>query len=243
MSATAPATYLRWMAQGHEYFTARLEAIGDERLDGPSALPGWSGRHLLSHVGHNATALARLAHWAATGEPTPMYPSPSARAEEIESGARWPASRLRDFVEEEQERLDTALDKITDEGWRAAAPMRPVARRSASRDAPPISRGGSPAAGGPRACTPPRGRRCRNCRPGCDPRRARPLGDPVGLPPDFAEVSLPSKTLACPASLFMVQCNATQHWRCEWMIGIPWTDPRVTPSGGPARWLRWPPER
>ncbi|MFD8870448.1 maleylpyruvate isomerase family mycothiol-dependent enzyme [Streptomyces sp. NPDC059590] len=119
MSATAPATYLRWMAQGHEYFTARLEAIGDERLDGPSALPGWSGRHLLSHVGHNATALARLAHWAATGEPTPMYPSPSARAEEIESGARWPASRLRDFVEEEQERLDTALDKITDEGWRA----------------------------------------------------------------------------------------------------------------------------
>ncbi|MEU0803758.1 maleylpyruvate isomerase N-terminal domain-containing protein [Streptomyces sp. NPDC005970] len=47
------------MAQGHEYFTARLEAIGDERLDGPGALPGWSGRHLLSHVGHNATAPRR----------------------------------------------------------------------------------------------------------------------------------------------------------------------------------------
>ncbi|MCX4908977.1 maleylpyruvate isomerase N-terminal domain-containing protein [Streptomyces sp. NBC_00878] len=118
-AGAAPLRELRWTAQGHQYFMSCLKLIDDCRLEGPSALPGWSGRHLLSHVGHNARALARLAHWAATGEPTPMYPSPSARAEEIDTGARWPVPRLRDFVEEEQDRLVAELDRIIDERWQA----------------------------------------------------------------------------------------------------------------------------
>lgn len=92
------AAALGWMAGGQEYLLSCLKAVGDEELAGPSRLPGWSGKHLLSHVGHNARALARLAHGAATGEPTPMYASPTARAEEIETGAAWSPDRLRDFV-------------------------------------------------------------------------------------------------------------------------------------------------
>ncbi|MFG2023701.1 maleylpyruvate isomerase family mycothiol-dependent enzyme [Streptomyces sp. NPDC048825] len=107
------------MAEGHAYFLSQLKAVGDEELRGPSRLPGWSGRHLLSHVGHNAKALGRLAHWAATGEPTPMYPSPDARAEEIESGAAWPVPHLRAFVEAEHDRLAAALDRLTDPKWDA----------------------------------------------------------------------------------------------------------------------------
>nr|WSY56816.1 maleylpyruvate isomerase family mycothiol-dependent enzyme [Streptomyces sp. NBC_00886] len=119
MTEAAPSRELRWTAEGHQYFMSCLKLIDDRRLEGSSALPGWSGRHLLSHVGHNARALARLAHWAATGEPTPMYPSPSARAEEIDTGARWPVPRLLDFVDEEQDRLIAALDRIADERWQA----------------------------------------------------------------------------------------------------------------------------
>ncbi|MEU6579061.1 maleylpyruvate isomerase family mycothiol-dependent enzyme [Streptomyces sp. NPDC046805] len=107
------------MTEGHEYFLSRLKAVGDTELEGPSRLPDWTGRHLLSHVGHNARALARLAHWAATGEPTPMYPSPSTRAEEIEIGAAWPTDRLRGFVVEEQDRLTDALGRIADDRWQA----------------------------------------------------------------------------------------------------------------------------
>jgi len=111
--------HLRWMTEGHEYFLSRLKSVGDGELEGPSRLPGWTGRHLLSHVGHNARALARLAHWAATGEETPMYPSSSARAEEIETGAAWPAGRLREFVVQEQDQLADALDRIAGTRWQA----------------------------------------------------------------------------------------------------------------------------
>ncbi|KDN73104.1 hypothetical protein DF19_06120 [Streptomyces olindensis] len=119
MTATAPSASLRWMSEGHEYFLSCLKQVDDARLEGPSLLPGWTGKHLLSHVGHNARALARLAHWAATGEPTPMYPDASARAEEIELGATWPAVQLRDFVVEEQNGLVSALGNITESGWQA----------------------------------------------------------------------------------------------------------------------------
>ncbi|MEU2424907.1 maleylpyruvate isomerase family mycothiol-dependent enzyme [Streptomyces sp. NPDC007851] len=119
MTNAPTSSYLPWMTEGHEYFMSALKQIGDEQLEGPSALPGWTGRHLLSHVGHNARALGRLAHWAATGEPTAMYPNPSARAEEIEAGAVWPAAQLRDFVEDEQVRLSVALDRLTGVQWQA----------------------------------------------------------------------------------------------------------------------------
>ena len=110
---------LAWMAQGYEFFLAQSKLNDDADLDGPSRLPGWTGRHLLSHVGHNARALGRLAHWARTGEPTPMYPSPDARVREIEAGAGWPVGRLREFVEDEQEVLSAALAGFTEQMWSA----------------------------------------------------------------------------------------------------------------------------
>jgi maleylpyruvate isomerase len=119
MTTGTPARSLHWMAEGRAYFLSQLKAVGDEELRGPSRLPGWSGRHLLSHLGHNARALGRLAHWAATGEPTLMYPSPHARAEEIEYGAAWPVPRLRAFVEAEHDRLAVALARLTDPKWDA----------------------------------------------------------------------------------------------------------------------------
>ena len=103
------------MTEGHRYFLATLAQVSDDELFAPSALPGWTGRHILSHVGHNARAVRRLAHWAATGEPTPMYSRPTARAREIALGARWNPQRLRSFVEVEQVALAAALEQLDDE--------------------------------------------------------------------------------------------------------------------------------
>jgi len=105
------------MTEGHRYFLAGLAQVSDDELFAPSALPGWTGRHILSHVGHNARAVRRLAHWAATGEPTPMYSRPTARAAEIALGARWDPERLRSFVEVEQDALAAALQQLDNERW------------------------------------------------------------------------------------------------------------------------------
>ncbi len=105
------------MTEGHRYFLARLAQVSDDELSAPSALPGWTGRHILSHVGHNARAVGRLAHWAATGEPTPMYSGPDARAAEIALGARWDPARLRSFVVVEQDALAAAFEKLDVEHW------------------------------------------------------------------------------------------------------------------------------
>jgi maleylpyruvate isomerase len=105
------------MTEGHRYFVARLAQVSDAELSAPSALPGWTGRHILSHVGHNARAVGRLAHWAATGEPTPMYFGPTARAAEIALGAGWDPERLRSFVIVEQDALAAALEKLDVEQW------------------------------------------------------------------------------------------------------------------------------
>lgn len=111
--------YLRWMCDGYDYFASSLKLISDTELAQPSALPGWTGKHVISHVGYNARALARLAHWAATGERTPMYPNPATRDKEIQAGANWSVPTLRAFVEQEQRHLTTALARITGEAWQA----------------------------------------------------------------------------------------------------------------------------
>src|SRR5438105_774245 len=76
----------------------------------PSALPGWMRRHVLAHVGYNALALQRLAAWARTGEPHPMYGSTGQCASEIAEGATWDGPRLRAFVADTAARLAADLD-------------------------------------------------------------------------------------------------------------------------------------
>jgi maleylpyruvate isomerase len=112
---TTLSRHLGWMAEGHRYFTTTLDRLTDDELSAPTALSGWTGRHLLAHVGYNAQALGRLAHWAATGEPTPMYPDPDARTRQIDLGARWEPPLLRSFVAVTQEELAAALDRLGSE--------------------------------------------------------------------------------------------------------------------------------
>jgi maleylpyruvate isomerase len=107
------------MDEGYAYFTEGVDLLDDERLYEPSALAGWTRRHVIAHVGLNARALSRLAHWAATGERTPMYADDTARARELEQGVGLPASELRALLCIEQARLRAALDRLDAAGWDA----------------------------------------------------------------------------------------------------------------------------
>ncbi|MEU4576286.1 maleylpyruvate isomerase family mycothiol-dependent enzyme [Nonomuraea sp. NPDC023979] len=111
------ADALRWMAQGGAILGRALAALPDDRLDGPSRLPGWSGRHLLAHLAANADALVNLAHWARTGEERPMYPSPERRDADIEAGAALPAAELRAWLARAALTLDARLAELDRSQW------------------------------------------------------------------------------------------------------------------------------
>jgi len=111
--------HLRWVTSGYRYFSDNLARIGDSDIARSSALPDWTRKHVVAHVGFNARALRRLVRWAATGVPTPMYPNSTARASEIGEGAGWDGPRLRTFLDAEQNELASALCRLGDEGWSA----------------------------------------------------------------------------------------------------------------------------
>lgn len=108
----------RWMQQGTTLLgkEADLDATA---LDVPSALPGWSRRHLLAHLAANADALGNLIRWAATGEPSPMYASPGERAAGIEQGSRLPARDLAAWLRQSAGALEEAMTRLSGEQWRA----------------------------------------------------------------------------------------------------------------------------
>jgi maleylpyruvate isomerase len=107
------------MGAGTGLFSRAVDALPDDLLRAPSALPGWSRAHVVAHVARNAEALTRLASWARTGVETPMYPSREHRAAEIESSAQAPADVLRAELTGTAATLDDALAALDDTTWQA----------------------------------------------------------------------------------------------------------------------------
>lgn len=113
---------LAWCRRGTAHFARALGGLTDDELLLPSGLVGWTRRHLVAHVAYNAAALCRLMDWARTGVETPMYASPSARNEEIESGATLNPAALRNLYDHTVARLDERWRNATEAVW--AAPVR-----------------------------------------------------------------------------------------------------------------------
>ncbi len=105
---------LFWMDAGTAYFAARLDGAD---LYADSSLPGWTRRHVVAHVAANARGLGRLAHWAATGEKTPMYASAQARNAEIEELATLPLKALVALFEQTAADFRAALLSLPEPRW------------------------------------------------------------------------------------------------------------------------------
>ncbi|QYN36068.1 maleylpyruvate isomerase family mycothiol-dependent enzyme [Pseudonocardia sp. DSM 110487] len=113
------AVTLPWLGSGTKLLTGAVNALPDDALRTPSALPGWSRAHVVAHVARNAEALTRLVTWARTGIETPMYSSREQRAAEIESSAQAPADVLRAELATTAADLDAALAALDDTTWQA----------------------------------------------------------------------------------------------------------------------------
>jgi maleylpyruvate isomerase len=118
-----PAARAAELGQRVDVASARVLAtaagISDPQAREPSALPGWSRGHVLTHLARNADGLRNLLIWARTGVVTPQYPSVEVRNEEIEAGAGRPARELViDFVDSATALGDEAA-RLRDADWAA----------------------------------------------------------------------------------------------------------------------------
>ncbi|PWU44175.1 maleylpyruvate isomerase [Micromonospora globispora] len=110
---------LKWVEHGTELLATQVAALDEQAMTEPSALPGWTRKHLAAHVAANADALGNLVHWARTGERTPMYSSMDQRNADIESGAKHSATQLAAWMNRSARNLAVAMDALTTDQWRA----------------------------------------------------------------------------------------------------------------------------
>jgi maleylpyruvate isomerase len=110
---------LAWAGDGAAHLRGLMTRMGDDAFAAPSALPGWSRAHVLTHIARNADAMINLLRWAATGTETPAYPSVEARNADIEAGATRIPAEIRDDVVASSDRLAAAVRKLPKEAWSA----------------------------------------------------------------------------------------------------------------------------
>lgn len=110
---------LAWAGDGAAHLRGLMSRMGDDAFAAPSALPGWSRAHVLSHIARNADGMINLLDWARTGVPKPAYPSVEARNADIDTGAARPPAEIRDDVVDSSDRLAVVVRTMTADAWSA----------------------------------------------------------------------------------------------------------------------------
>lgn len=110
---------LAWAEHGTKLVYEGLTGLDETGLSGPSELPGWNRRQVTAHLAANAEAVGNLVHWAATGEPTPMYCSLEQRAADIQTGSNRAGDDLRAWFYTSAGRLSDAMRALTPQQWSA----------------------------------------------------------------------------------------------------------------------------
>lgn len=107
----------QWVRDGSALFSRALSAVSDSELQDASLLPDWTRAHVTAHVAANAQAIGRLLHWAATGEPTAMYPSLAERDREIAERSSLPADQLCAWFSQSDLAMQSAMESMSRESW------------------------------------------------------------------------------------------------------------------------------
>jgi maleylpyruvate isomerase len=108
---------LAWAGDGAAHLRGLMMRMGDDAFAAPSALPGWSRAHVLTHVARNADAMINLLTWARTGVSTPAYASREQRDADIEAGAHRAPVVIRTDVVESSDRLAQVVRAMPEPAW------------------------------------------------------------------------------------------------------------------------------
>jgi maleylpyruvate isomerase len=117
-----PLVLLGDVDRATELLLRTAEDLDPTTISAPSLLPGWTIGHVLTHVARNADAQTNLLTWARTGTKTPMYASPSTRAEGIEAGAARPLREQIEDIRATHERFADAGAAMSAEAWTFVIP-------------------------------------------------------------------------------------------------------------------------
>jgi maleylpyruvate isomerase len=110
---------LAWAGDGAAHLRGLMTRMGDDAFRAPSALPGWSRAHVLTHIARNADGMINLLTWARTGVPTPAYASADARNADIDAGATRTPAEIRDDVVASSDRLAQVVRAMPERAWSA----------------------------------------------------------------------------------------------------------------------------
>lgn len=114
---TDPLALMNEVSRATERMLATAATFDDAAVAAPSALPGWTRGHVLTHVARNADGLGNLLHWARTGIVTPQYASPEEREAGIEAGFARPAAEQIADLRDAGDRYAAAAAVLTPEQW------------------------------------------------------------------------------------------------------------------------------
>ncbi|GAA2141108.1 maleylpyruvate isomerase family mycothiol-dependent enzyme [Kitasatospora kazusensis] len=117
--AETAARTLRDLAESTERLLGTADALHQSAVMEPSALPGWSRGHVLTHLARNADSLVNLLDGARTGREIPQYRSLEARDQDIEDGADRPIGEQFEDLRASAARLAEAAAKLPDRAWSA----------------------------------------------------------------------------------------------------------------------------
>lgn len=116
--ATRPVIDLAGVARAHRRVAELVAGLDDEACRRPSALPGWTVGHVLTHLARNADGMRGIVEAAAVGQVVAQYPGGlDQRARDIEEGAARPAALLAADVVTAGAALEAAWTRITDDVW------------------------------------------------------------------------------------------------------------------------------
>ncbi|MFC8451203.1 maleylpyruvate isomerase family mycothiol-dependent enzyme [Kitasatospora sp. NPDC057223] len=113
------AAGLRLVADATAHLLRSVAELPPEAVAGPSALPGWTRGHVLTHLARNADSLVNLLDGARTGRDIPQYATPEARDQDIEDGAPRPLDLQLADLHESAERFTMAAAALDDAAWGA----------------------------------------------------------------------------------------------------------------------------
>jgi maleylpyruvate isomerase len=118
--AGVPTAWIAGCVDAHRALLADLEGLTDDDGRRPSALPGWSVGHLLTHLARNADSVVRRLDGAARGEVLDQYAGGVAgRAADIEAGAGRPAAELVSDVRSSSAAAERAMFELPPGSWDA----------------------------------------------------------------------------------------------------------------------------
>jgi maleylpyruvate isomerase len=105
-------------AESHQRLLQSLDSLTDDQCREPSALPGWTRGHVLSHLARNAESHVHVLQCAARGEVGEQYVGGAkARKEGIESHANDSAESLVNAVRRSIYALEGQWAATNSEGW------------------------------------------------------------------------------------------------------------------------------